>query len=185
MKLFANFDTKTGEIYAVCSQLVGLPDKANFVEVDEGVDIGYIRQPDGSFKAPAVEPPSAEEVIRQAHDQINAIADLIYTSSTSLDRRYANKRRESHRFIDAGRPSEITEAEYPYLFKEARAREVEPSVLADLIISMASGFDAFGSDAEEARAAVTVAVNKADPDQRQSAAQAIVDDLKANAEALA
>ncbi|HAT84935.1 MAG TPA: hypothetical protein DCS30_02585 [Rhizobiales bacterium] len=59
MMMFANYNADTGEIYAICGELHGLPDKENFVQVDADVSVGW-RVIDGVAVAPPEPEPAPE-----------------------------------------------------------------------------------------------------------------------------
>jgi hypothetical protein len=132
----------------------------------------------GTFIAPEPVSPSQGQVIASAHDAIRALAAEVYTDQTVQDRMYANKYSEALRYKDASEPDTVDPATYPYLSAEAAARAVSLSTLADLILSAASSFNAFGASCEAARVEVTNAVLSAEPTARQSAADTIVATLK-------
>ncbi|SNZ20909.1 hypothetical protein [Cohaesibacter gelatinilyticus] len=60
MMMFANYNADTGEVYAICGELHGLPDKENFVQVDADMTVGW-RIIDGAAVSP---PESALEPLK-------------------------------------------------------------------------------------------------------------------------
>lgn len=128
---------------------------------------------------PEREWPGAEVVIKATTDAIDTLCDTVYTTSTSRDRRYANKRAESERYLAAGSPETIEATDYPYLAREAPKRAISYAALAALIIQMAKQFDAFGAAAEAARVDLAVQVKAADPSKRQTVAGEVFASLQA------
>ena len=126
-----------------------------------------------------------EQIIRQAEQQIDAIADHVYTTSPSRSARYRRKLEEAIRYRDAGYPGNVPDADYPYLTAEAPARWITKRQLADAIIAAAQAYDAFGALAEARRAQLKVDVPAAaDEAAKQAAADAIVTEVHQAAAAL-
>ncbi len=125
------------------------------------------------------------QIIRQAEQQIDAIADHVYTVSPSRSARYQLKLAEAQRYMDAGAPAKPKAADYPYLTAEATARGITPKQLAQAILAAAQAMEAFGAIAEAARARLKTEVpGAADEAAKQAAAAAIVAEVQQAAAAL-
>lgn len=103
-----------------------------------------------------------DAIIGLAMARIDKICDRVYTAFASRSERYAQKYAEALKYIDAGSPSSVSEADYPYLVNEAPARDLTKADLAVLIIDKATAFNAFGAKAEAARAELLTGVADAD-----------------------
>lgn len=116
-----------------------------------------------------------DRIVVEAHRQIDAICDSVYTTSPSRDARYANKYDEAVRYKEAGYPASVSEAEYPTLVNEAPKRNMTKRQLADLVIARRDAFNVLGGKAEAARAEIETAVASAgDHAAKLAAAAAIV-----------
>jgi len=125
------------------------------------------------------------QIIHQAEQQIDAIADHVYTTSPSRAARYQLKLAEAQRYMDAGAPAKPKAADYPYLAAEAAARGITPKQLAQAILAAAQAMEAFGATAEAARARLKTEVPTADDEAaKQAAATAIVAEVHQAAAAL-
>ena len=116
-----------------------------------------------------------EQIIDLAQARIDAIVDQVFTASASRASRYEAKYQEALRYRDAGYPSSVSAADYPYLTAEAQARGLTKRQLADAIIAAADAYRQFGALAEAKRAELKQAVPAApDAAAKQAAAEAIV-----------
>ena len=126
-----------------------------------------------------------EQIVRQAQARIDAIVDQVFTASASRASRYEAKYQEAQRYRDAGYPSSVSAADYPYLTAEAAARSMTKRQLADAIIAAADAYRQFGALAEAKRAELKQAVPAAsDAAAKQAAADAIVAEVAQAAEQL-
>ena len=124
-------------------------------------------------------------IVEAATARIDAIADRVFTSSASRSARYEAKYQEALRYRDAGYPSSVAEADYPYLTAEAPARGMTKRQLADAIIAAADAYRQFGALAEAKRTELKQAVPAAsDAAAKQAAADAIVAEVAQAAQAL-
>jgi len=143
---------------------------------------------DGQQLMPPPPPPPEvlnAQIIAAAEQRIDAIADEVYTRSVSRGARYRQKLGEARRYVAAGYPGTVAEAEYPYLVREAPVRGLTKRQLADAIIAAAAAYDDFGSLAETARAQLKKDVPAAsDEAAKRAAADAIVAEVQAAAQAL-
>ncbi|MCP5136602.1 MAG: hypothetical protein H6981_07370 [Gammaproteobacteria bacterium] len=114
---------------------------------------------DGTAVRVGPPPPPIAERRALAELQIDAICDAIYTPSASRDARYRAKHAEALRYREAGYPGSVSATDYPYLTGEAPVRGVTKRALADLVIARAEADNAFGAQAETARAALHTAAD--------------------------
>ena len=125
------------------------------------------------------------QIVDQAQAQIDTIVDRAFTASASRASRYEAKYQEALRYRDAGYPSNVAEADYPYLTAEAPARGLTKRQLADAIIAAADAYRQFGALAEAKRAELKQAVPAAvDAAAKQAAADAIVAEVATAAQTL-
>ena len=125
------------------------------------------------------------QIVDQAQAQIDTIVDHAFTASASRASRYEAKYQEALRYRDAGYPSNVAEADYPYLTAEAPARGLTKRQLADAIIAAADAYRQFGALAEAKRAELKTTVPAAaDATAKQAAADAIVAEVATAAQTL-
>lgn len=122
-------------------------------------------------------------LIEQAEHRIDALCDAVYTRSPSRTARYEQKHAEALRYVAAGYPGSVAEADYPYLVNEAPARELTKRDLADLVIARAAAFNLLGAAAESARAGLAGAITAApDESAKRAAAEALIATVQTAAE---
>jgi len=101
---------------------------------------------------------AAAVIVRECHDQIDGVADRVYTVSASRSARYVRKEAEARAFLAAAEPGE---ADYPMLAAESAAREVTIGTLAGEVIAAADAYTLLAAGVEAARAAARIAIEGA------------------------
>ncbi len=126
------------------------------------------------------------QIIHQAEQQIDAVADRIFTASASRAARYEGKLREALQYHEAGNPTtKAAKAEYPMLAAESAARGISMKQMADAILQAAARYRDFAALAEAKRAQLKVDVPAAaDEAAKQATAAAIVAEVQQAAQAL-
>lgn len=119
------------------------------------------------------------DIIKRYAKELDAIADEVYTASSSRATRYEHKHKEAVAYKAASYPASPSANDYPYLVKEAAERSVSEQVLADLIIAAAATYDGFGAEMEALRAKLSVDVSAQSTESTMEvAAQAIIASAK-------
>lgn len=126
------------------------------------------------------------DIIRAAEEALRAMARMIFTADATQATIYSAKYDEARAYKAASYPGTITEADYPFVTHEAPARGLTKQAFADLIIEKGDAWRILAAKLEAARAAIAAAVEEAETiDEKQAAAAAIVDPLRAEIEAAA
>ncbi len=136
MMMFANCDAETGEIYAICSELLGLPDKANFIRVEAEVGVGW-QIVDGVAVAPPKPAPIPEpltpvtrkqlidvlidhDLDEQVEPVLNAISDNKTRKKALNAWRNASHYEPDHSLVlHLKEALNLTDAQYEKLWREA------------------------------------------------------------------
>lgn len=119
------------------------------------------------------------EIIDQTERKINAMLKRVYTDNTVRAVLYERKHENALAFKNAGYPDPADENIYPYIVKEAPHWNLSNQGFADLVISKADGWTAFGAGVEAVRAKMKKDMPEAvDETSRKAIASAAIADVE-------
>lgn len=111
-----------------------------------------------------------KEIIDEAHARIDAVCDKSFAESLSRQARYAAKETEARAFLAAEKPESVNAADYPILAAEAAVKDISLIDQAKAVIKAVTAANTLVSQAEAARARITLVVKTASSEEEKALA---------------